>query len=151
MKGIREPKTKGVANTPLIMQLEALECGAASLTMIMAYYNKWVALEQVRVDCGVSRNGSNAKNILRAAQKYGFKTKGYAYTTEKLRQKGKFPGIIHWGGAHFVVSNGFRGNKAIINDPAKGVLKVDLKTFDKTFTGIYLEIVPQFLAYMLMN
>ena len=142
MKEIKKPKTKGVVNTPLIMQLEALECGAASLAMVMAYYDKWVALEQVRVDCGVSRNGSNAKNILRAAQKYGFKTKGYAYTTEKLRQNGKFPGIIHWGGGHFVVINGFRGNKAIINDPAKGVLKVDLKTFDKIFTGIYLEIVP---------
>ena len=141
-KKVREPKTKGVANTPLVMQLEALECGAASLTMIMAYYGKWVPLEQVRVDCGVSRNGSNAKNITRAAQKYGFKTKGYAYSTQKLRECGKFPAIIHWGGGHFVVLNGFRGNKAIINDPAKGVLKVDLKTFDSIFTGIYLEIIP---------
>ena len=142
MKEIKKPKTKGIANTPLIMQLEALECGAASLAMVMAYYGKWVALEQVRVDCGVSRNGSNAKNVLRAAQKYGFKTKGYAYTTQKLREKGKFPGIIHWGGGHFVVINGFRGKKAIINDPAKGIVKVDLETFDKTFTGIYLEIIP---------
>ena len=142
MKEIKKPKTKGVVKTPLVMQLEALECGAASLAMVMAYYEKWVALEQVRVDCGVSRNGSNAKNILRAAQKYGFKTKGFAYTTQKLREKGKFPGIIHWGGGHFVVINGFKGNKAIINDPAKGVLKVDLETFDKIFTGIYLEIIP---------
>ena len=142
MKEIKKPKTKGIANTPLIMQLEALECGAASLAMVMAYYGKWVALEQVRVDCGVSRNGSNAKNVLRAAQKYGFKTKGYAYSTQKLREKGKFPGIIHWGGGHFVVINGFRGKKAIINDPAKGIVKVDLETFDKTFTGIYLEIIP---------
>ena len=142
MKEIKKPKTKGVANTPIIMQLEALECGAASLTMIMAYYGKWVALEQVRVDCGVSRNGSNAKNILRAAQKYGFKTKGYAYNVQKLRERGKFPAIIHWGGGHFVVINGFRGNKAIINDPAKGLVKVDLKTLDQFFTGIYLEILP---------
>ena len=142
MKEIRKPKTKGVANTPIIMQLEALECGAASLAMVMAYYGKWVALEQVRVDCGVSRNGSNAKNILRAAQKYGFKVKGFAYNIAKLKEKGHFPAIIHWGGGHFVVLNGFRGNKAIINDPAKGLVKVDLKTFDKFFTGIYLEIVP---------
>jgi len=142
MKDIRKPKTKGVANTPIIMQLEALECGAASLAMVMAYYGKWVALEQVRVDCGVSRNGSNAKNILRAAQKYGFKTQGFAYDIKKLKEKGKFPAIIHWGGGHFVVLNGFRGNKAIINDPAKGLVKVDLKTFDAIFTGIYLEITP---------
>ena len=142
MNKIKMPKTKGVANTPIIMQLEALECGAASLAMVMAYYGKWVALEQVRVDCGVSRNGANAKNVLRAANKYGFKTKGYAYDISKLKEKGKFPAIIHWGGGHFVVLNGFRGNKAILNDPAKGLVKVDLKTFDQFFTGIYLEILP---------
>ena len=142
MKKIKKPKTKGVANTPIIMQLEALECGAASLAMVMAYYDKWVPLEQVRVDCGVSRNGSNAKNISRAAQKYGFKTKGYVYGVKKLKEKGHFPAIIHWGGGHFVVLNGFRGNKAIINDPAKGLLKVDLKTFDEIFTGVYIEIIP---------
>ncbi len=142
MKKIRKPKTKGVANTPIIMQLEALECGAASLAMIMAYYGKWVALEQVRVDCGVSRNGANAKNILRAARKYGFKTKGFVYNIRKLKEKGQFPAIIHWGGGHFVVLNGFRGNKAIINDPAKGLVKVDLATFDEFFTGVYLEVLP---------
>ena len=141
-KKIKKQVTHGVANTPIIMQLEALECGAASLAMVMAYYGKWVPLEQVRVDCGVSRNGSNAKNILRAAEKYGFKTKGFAYNVKRLRERGKFPAIIHWGGGHFVVMNGFRGNKAIINDPAKGLVKVDLKTFDKIFTGIYLEITP---------
>ena len=142
MKRNTEPKTKGVANTPVIMQLEALECGAASLAMLMAYYGKWVPLEQVRVDCGVSRNGSNAKNILKAAEKYGFKTRGFAYNIEKLKAEGKFPAIIHWGGAHFVVLNGFKGNHAIVNDPAKGLVKYDLETFDELFTGIYLEITP---------
>ena len=142
MKEIKKPKTSRVAKTPIIMQLEALECGAASLAMVMAYYGKWVPLEQIRVDCGVSRNGSNAKNILRAAEKYGFKTRGCAFSVEKLKENGKFPAIIHWNGGHFVVLNGFRGNKAIINDPAKGLIKVDLKTFDEFFTGIYLEIVP---------
>ena len=142
-KEIKKPASgKKVANVPIIMQLEALECGAASLTMIMAYYGKWVPLEQVRVDCGVSRNGSNAKNICRAAEKYGFETKGFAYNINKLKERGKFPAIIHWGGAHFVVLDGFRGNKAILNDPAKGLVKVDLETFDKIFTGIYIEIIP---------
>ncbi len=141
-KSIKSPKTKGVAKTPIVMQLEELECGAASLTMIMAYYDKWVALEQVRADCGVSRNGSNAKNILAAARKYGFRTKGYAYTTEMLREKASFPCIIHWGMAHFVVLCGFKGNKAIVNDPAKGLVKMDIKTFDESFTGVYLEIIP---------
>ncbi len=142
-KKIKTPKSgRGVANVPIIMQLEVLECGAASLAMVMAYYGKWVALEQLRVDCGVSRNGSNAKNICRAAEKYGFKTKGFAYNIQRLKEKGKFPAIIHWGGGHFVVLDGIKGNKAIINDPAKGLVKVDLKTFDQMFTGIYLEIIP---------
>ncbi len=139
---IKHPISKGVANVPIVMQLEALECGAASLTMIMAYYGKWVPLEEVRVDCGVSRNGSNAKNILRAAAKYGFKTKGYAYSVKKIKEKGHFPAIIHWNGGHFVVMNGIRGNKAILNDPAKGLVKMDLETFDKFYTGIFLEIWP---------
>ena len=142
MKKIKQPKTKGVARVPIIMQLEALECGAASLAMIMAYYDKWVPLEQVRVDCGVSRDGSNAKNITKAAKNYGFKTKGYALTREKLVEKVKFPCIIHWNKAHFVVLCGFKGKKAIINDPAKGLVKVPFEQFDKSFTGIVIEIIP---------
>ena len=142
MKKLRQPKTKGVANTPIIMQLEELECGAASLAMVMAYYGKWVALEQIRVDCGVSRNGSNAKNILCAARKYGFKARGFAMHASDLKKKGHFPAILHWNGGHFVVLDGFHGNKAVINDPAKGQVKMDMQAFDACFTGIYLEIVP---------
>lgn len=142
MKNIKKPVTKGVAKTPLVMQLEALECGAASLVMIMAYYGKWAPLEQVREDAAVSRDGSNAKNILAAARKYGFTTRGIACTRDRLMKKGVFPCIIHWNRAHFVVLNGFKGKKAIINDPAKGVLRISLEEFDRSFTGIYLEIVP---------
>ena len=76
-KSIRKPVTNKVAQVPVVMQLEALECGAASLCMIMAYYDKWIPLEQVRRDCGVSRNGSNAGNILKAARSYGFVARGY--------------------------------------------------------------------------
>ena len=127
---------------PIVMQIEELECGAASLAMVMAYYNKWVALEQVRIDCGVSRDGSNAKNILSAARNYGFTAKGYAYSTKLLKEKGKFPCIIHWNKTHFVVLNGFKGKKAYINDPAKGFLKVGLEQFESSYSGIYLEIQP---------
>ena len=107
-KRVKAPVTNGVAKVPIVMQLEALECGAASLTMILAYYGKWIPLEQVRADCGVSRDGSNAKNVLRAARSYGLVAQGYRYETEALRKNGKFPCIVHWNFNQFVVLNGFK-------------------------------------------
>lgn len=141
-KTIKTPVTKGVAKVPVVMQMEALECGAASLTMILAYYNKWIPLEQVRADCGVSRDGSNAKNVLKAARSYGLTAKGYRYEPDSLKENGKFPCIIHWNFNHFVVLNGFKGNKAVLNDPAKGTYSVPMETFDRSFTGICLMFEP---------
>ncbi|MCR5142921.1 MAG: NHLP family bacteriocin export ABC transporter peptidase/permease/ATPase subunit [Ruminococcus sp.] len=139
---IKPTVTKGAAKVPVIMQLEALECGAASLAMIMAYYDKWVPLEQVRSDCGVSRDGSNARNIAMAAKSYGFKVQAFSRTPESVREKGKFPCIIHWNFNHFVVLNGFKGKYACINDPARGAVKVSPEEFDKAFTGITINITP---------
>ena len=139
---IKRPLTKGVAKVPVVMQMEALECGAASLAMICAYYNKWIPLEQIRVDCGVSRDGANAKNLLVAARSYGFVAKGYRYEPDDLKKNGKFPCIIHWNFNHFVVLDGFKGKKAVINDPAKGNYTVSMETFDKSFTGICLMFEP---------
>ena len=136
------PITEGVAKVPVVMQLEALECGAASLTMILAYYGKWIPLEQVRADCGVSRDGSNAKNVLKAARSYGLQAKGYRYEPETLREKGTFPCIIHWNFNHFVVLCGFKGDKVVLNDPAKGNYTVSMETFDQSFTGICLMFEP---------
>ena len=141
-KRIKSPVKNGVAKVPVVMQLEALECGAASLTMILAYYEKWIPLEQVRADCGVSRDGSNAKNMLRAARSYGLKAQGYRYDTETLRKEGKFPCIVHWNFNHFVVLNGFKGKKAVLNDPSRGTYSVSIDSFDKSFTGICLMFEP---------
>ena len=141
-KKLKQPVTKGRAKVPVIMQMEALECGAACLCMVMAYYSKWVPLEQVRRDCGVSRDGSKAGNILKAARNYGFIAKGFRYEPETLREKGKFPCIIHWDFNHFVVCNGFKGDKVYLNDPAKGDYAVSYETFDESFTGICLIIEP---------
>ena len=124
------------------MQLEALECGAASLAMVMAYYNKWVPLEQVRVDCGVSRDGSKAKNIYLAAEHYGFDVKAYRMEPETLKEEGEFPCIIHWDMNHFVVLNGFKGNWVYLNDPARGTVRVSYEEFGKSFTGIVIEPTP---------
>lgn len=139
---IKKPVTNKVAKVPMIMQMEALECGAACLTMVMAYYNKWIPLEQVRYDCGVSRDGSNAKNVLLAARNYGFDAKGYRFEPDSLKKEGEFPCIIHWNFNHFVVLDGFRGNKAVLNDPARGEVTVSMKEFDEAFTGIVLMIEP---------
>ncbi|MGN0656894.1 MAG: NHLP family bacteriocin export ABC transporter peptidase/permease/ATPase subunit [Ruminiclostridium sp.] len=139
---IKSPVTNGAAKVPVIMQLEALECGAASLAMVMAYYNKWVPLEQVREDCGVSRDGSNARNVLIAARSYGFTAKGYRFEPEELKKQGRFPCIIHWNFNHFVVLDGFKGGKAVINDPARGIVSISMEEFDKAFTGICIMIEP---------
>lgn len=139
---VRKPVKNGVAKVPVVMQMEALECGAACLTMVMAYYRKWVPLEQVRVDCGVSRDGSNAKNMMVAARHYGFEAKGYRVEPGVLKKEASFPCVIHWNFDHFVVLDGFQGNKAILNDPARGVVKVDMEAFDEAFTGIVIMLEP---------
>ena len=127
-----------VAKVPQVMQMEALECGAACLTMILAYYGKWVPLEQVRADCGVSRDGSKASNVLKAARSYGLSAKGMTYSTKALRRKGSFPCILFWNFNHFVVLSGFKGKYAYLNDPARGQIKVPMSEFEDSFTGVAL-------------
>ena len=127
---------------PLIMQMEYVECGAASLAMILAYYGKYVPLEQVRKDCGVSRDGSRASNLLTAAENYGLIADGYRYSVESVMTKVHMPCIIHWNMAHFVVLRGFGKNKAYLNDPGLGVISVSMEEFNRSYTGIVLEFSP---------
>ena len=141
-KTIRQPVTRGVARVPVIMQMEALECGAACLTMVLAYYEKWIPLEQVRIDCGVCRDGSNARNVVKAARHYGLEAVGFRYETDALRRNGRFPCVIHWDFNHFVVLCGFCGNHACLNDPARGSVKVSMEEFDRSFTGVCLCFAP---------
>ena len=141
-KNIKQPVRNGRAKVPVVMQMEALECGAACLAMVMAYYGKWVPLEQVRYDCGVSRDGSNAKNVLVAARNYGFDAQGFRCEISSLKENMDLPCIIHWNFNHFVVLDGFRGNYAYLNDPARGEVKVSMEEFDQAFTGICLQIKP---------
>ena len=130
-----------VAKVPQVMQMEAVECGAASLTMILAYYGKWLPLEEVRAACGVSRDGSSAKSILYAARNYGLEAKGFRMTPEGL--EGKQPAIIHWNFEHFVVFRGFdRQGRACLNDPGAGPVKWPMEEFRKHFTGVCLTFHP---------
>jgi ABC-type bacteriocin/lantibiotic exporter with double-glycine peptidase domain len=122
--------------------MEALECGATCLAMVMAYYDKWVSPEQVRADCDVSRDGSNAKCVVKAARLYGFEASGYKLTAQNLKENGTFPCILFWNNEHFVVLDGFRRNHAIINDPAEGRVNVPMKDFEKAFSGVCLNITP---------
>ncbi len=142
MKKINKPSVHKVAKVPMTIQMEATECGAASLCMVLAYYDKWIPLDQMRLMCGVSRNGSNAKNILIAARKLGLVAQGYRFEPEELRQNGHFPCIVFWEFNHFIVVNGFKNGKVYVNDPARGRIKMSMDRFDEGFTGVVLMFEP---------
>ncbi len=137
-----QQKNKKPVKVPVIMQMEALECGAASLAMVLAYFNKWVPIEQVRSDCGVSRDGTTAGQIYRSAERYGLRVNARRYSVKQIQELGFYPSIIHWNFNHFVVLRGFKGSTALINDPARGAVSVPLKEFDESFTGVCLEFSP---------
>ena len=141
-KKTMQPLKTGAAKVPVIMQLEVLECGAACLAMILAYYQKWIPLEQVRLDCGVSRDGSNMRNMYRAGKHYGLDVHAYRMETESLKTDATYPCILHWNMSHFVVLDGFKGNKAVINDPARGTVQIPMEELDRSFTGVVLTFAP---------
>ncbi len=127
---------------PVILQMEQLECGAACLTMVLAYYGSWVPLEEVRVACGVSRDGSNARDIVLAAQGYGLRWRAKRYSVARLQEAGTFPAIIHWNLDHFVVLRGFRGRYAYLVDPAIGRVRVEMDDFLRSYAGVCIELEP---------
>jgi len=117
--------------------MEATECGAASLSMIFAYYGKFLPLEQMRIETGVSRDGCNAGNMMRAAKRFGLECRGFRREPDALREI-ETPCIIHWNFNHFVVFEGFKGGFAYLNDPAVGRRKLTFEELDEGFTGVVL-------------
>ena len=141
-ENIKSPVEKGVVRVPVIMQLEELECGAASLCMILAYYNKWMPIEEVRSMCGVSRDGVSARNILRAARYYGLDVAGYRCGISTLFDDVTYPCIAFVNNSHFVVICGTKKGKIHVNDPAKGSCRYDEEEFAQIFSGVIMQFEP---------
>ncbi|NGX58821.1 MAG: Lactococcin-G-processing and transport ATP-binding protein LagD, partial [Chlamydiae bacterium] len=129
----------GLANritTPTVLQMEAAECGSASLNIVLSYYKKYVPSAELRYQCGVSRNGVNAYNISEAAKFYGLDGVGYSADVEEVRTMVKAPAILWWKFNHFVVLEGFVGDSVYINDPATGPQKVTIEDFKKNYSRV---------------
>jgi NHLM bacteriocin system ABC transporter peptidase/ATP-binding protein len=141
------PKTKKrkAVRTPTVLQMEAVECGAAALAMVLAHYGRHVPLEELRIACGVSRDGSRASNLLKAARGYGLQAKGMQMESGALAEV-QAPAILFWEFNHYVVYDGVGrrlGRRGVhINDPDKGRRFVAMEDFDTSFTGVALVFEP---------
>ena len=131
---------KNVKKVPVVMQMETVECGAAALSVLLAYHGKWLSIEQLRTDCGVSRDGSNARNIVLAARSHGMDAHGWHADIDDLPSLA--PAIIHWNYNHFVVFKGFDRGLAFINDPSMGSMAVSMKDFRRSYTGVAITATP---------
>ena len=128
--------------TPTVLQYEAVECGAASLKIILGYLGRIVSLAELRDRCGISRDGVTAIQLKRAAQSYNLDVRAYRCSAEQLKQQASLPAVLFWNFNHFLVLEGFENDKAYLSDPATGRRSVDWDEFQTSFTGVVLEFLP---------
>lgn len=134
-------QTKRV-KAPTYIQFEAAECGAASLGTILSYFGLKLDLSELRIRCGVTRDGSNMKQLLDAGRGYGLSGRGYRTNMKLLQETGKFPCIAFWGFNHFLVIEGFSKHHVYLSDPGQGRVRVTFEEFNEKFSGIVLEFEP---------
>lgn len=135
------PRRGGRRAVPTVLQMETTECGAACLAMILAHYGRWMPLEELRVSCGVSRGGTKASNIIRAAKDLGMVTRSVRTKSQHLIRL-RFPMILFWNFNHFVVLEGLRGGRVYINDPVEGRRTLSSSELDASFSGVSLLFQP---------
>jgi NHLM bacteriocin system ABC transporter peptidase/ATP-binding protein len=135
------PLSENRVRTPMVLQMETVECGAAALAIILAHYGRIVPLATLRRDCGVARDGSKISNILKAAKAYGLSAKAFKRDIAALKQT-PYPYVVHWRFSHFVVVEGYRNGRVFLNDPASGARSVPFEDFDRCYTGIVVTFEP---------
>ncbi len=142
-----EPFPRRRVKVPTVLQMEETECGAASLAMVLAHYGRIVPLEELREACGVSRDGSNAANMLKAARGYGLEAKGYRRPFPKLAEGDLLPQILFWRFSHWIVLEGYGNDCVYINDPAEGRRSIPMVEAERLYSGValYAEPGPDFV------